>query len=175
MPTGTSTGTRTAAATSTATKIVDVTRKVQADFLSILETYRYFSEDYAQHLIHDVRVFLDEEVIDHIQFVWTRPDSTYVLEELNYKVVVDGVKLSDDRSGGIRYQPTLANASFHVRVIYNLRWKDMAEREKSAIREDLDLNWGSANQLNYSGGKWTTDRTYSKDGYGLVRQRFERS
>jgi hypothetical protein len=175
MPAGTSTSTRTATTTSTVTKIVYVTRKVQADFLAILETYGYFQEDYAQHLIHDVRVFLDEEVIDHIRFVWTRSSSAYVLEELNYTVVVGGVELADDHSGGIRYQAALANASFHVRVTYNVRWKDLAENDKSAIRKGLYLNWGSAGQLDYSGGKWTTDRTYSRDGYSLVRQRFERS
>src|SRR5882724_2216888 len=135
MPTGTATNTRTVAATSTVPKIVYVTRKVQADFLAILETYGYFLEDYAKKLIHDVRVFLDEEVIDHIQFVWTRPGSTYVIEELNYTVVTGGIELSDDRSGNIRYQAALAKASFNVHVIYNLRWKDMAQREKIAIRE----------------------------------------
>ena len=175
MPAGTATSTRTATATNTVTKIVYVTRKVQADFLAILETYGYFPEDYAQHLIHDVRVFLDEEVIDHIRFVWTRPGSTYVLEELKYTVVAGGIELPDDHSGGIRYQSALAKASFHVEVTYNSRWKDMAEYEKSAIRESLNLKWGPAEQLDYSGGKWTTDRTYSRDGYSLIRQRFERS
>ena len=38
-----------------------------------------------------------------------------------------------------------------------------------AVREDLILKWGPAGQLDYSGGKWTTDRTYSRDGYSLVR------
>ncbi|SRR6266568_1400211 len=175
MPAGTATSTRTATVTSTITKIIYITRKVQADFLAILETYGYFSEDYAQQLIHDVRVFLDEEVIDHIRFVWTRPGSTYVLEELNYTVVAGGVEMADDHSGGIRYQAALANASFHVRVTYNKRWKNLPEYEKSTIREGLDLSWGPAGQLDYSGGKWTTDRTYSRDGYGLARQRFERS
>ncbi len=175
MPTGAATSTRTATATSTVTKIVYVTRKVQADFLAILDTYGYFSEDYAQQLIHDVRVFLDEEVIENIRFVWTRPNSTYVIEELNYTVVEGGVELTDDHAGGIRYKSALANASFHVQVTYNTRWTEMAELEKRTIRESLDLNWGPAGQLDYRGGTWTTDRTYSRGGYGLVRQRFERS
>src|SRR6266853_463310 len=121
MPAETSTSTRTATATSTVPKIVYVTRKVQADFLAILETYGYFSEAYAQQLIHDVRVFLDEEIIDHIRFVWTRPGSSYVLEELGYTVVSSRVDLADDASGGIRYQSGLASASFHIRVTYNDR------------------------------------------------------
>ncbi len=175
MSAGTTTSTRTTTYTSTVPKIVYVTRKVQADFLAILETYGYFSEAYAQQLIHDVRMFLDEEVIDHIKFVWTRHGSTYVLEELEYTVVSGGVELADDRAGGIRYQAELANASFHVRVTYNARWRDMDEDERDVIRKSLDLNWGSAGQLDYSSGKWTADRTYSRDGYGLVRQRFVRS
>src|SRR5260370_25773033 len=171
MPAGTATSTRTATTTSTVTKIVYVTRKVQADFLAILDTYRYFPEDYAQHLIHDVRVFLDEEVIDHIRFVWTRPSSTYVLEELNYTVVASGVKLADDHSGGIRYQAALAKASFDVRVTYNRRWKDLAEDEKSRIREGLDLNWGPAGQLDYSGGEYHAPPTYSPLTLSLGRPR----
>src|SRR5215472_16759630 len=114
MPAGTTTSTRTETYTSTMSKIIYVTRKVQADFLAILETYGYFSEDYAQQLIHDVRLFLDEEVIDHLRFVWTRPNSTYVLEELEYTVVSNGIHLSDDHSGGIQYHAELAKASFHV-------------------------------------------------------------
>src|SRR5207244_11793725 len=115
MPTGTATSTRTATATSTAPKIVYVTRKVQADFLAILETYGYFSEDYAQQLIQDMRVFLDEEVIDHVRFVWARPSRPPVIEELNYIVVAGGGELSDDPSGGVRSRATIAPASLHVR------------------------------------------------------------
>ncbi|AVH68379.1 MULTISPECIES: hypothetical protein [unclassified Nostoc] len=170
----TTTRTKSTTQTSTLTKVVYVSRKVQADFLAILDTYGYFPEDYAKRLINDVRVFLDEEVIDRVKFVWTQPNSDYVLEELEYIVFVAGVGLADDPSGGIRYQLELANASFHVRVTHNERWKSMSEMEKDEIREDLQLKWSSAGQLNYSGGNWINDRTYSKDNYGLSRKHFTR-
>src|SRR5260370_41461612 len=60
---------------------------------------------------------------------------------------------------GIRDQAALANASFHVRVTYNTRWKEMGEGEKRAIRESLDLNWGPAGQLDYGGGTTHPQRT----------------
>lgn len=170
----TTTRTKSTTQTSTLTKVVYVSRKVQADFLAILDTYGYFPEDYAKRLINDVRVFLDEEVIDRVKFVWIQPNSDYVLEELEYIVFVAGVGLADDRSGGIRYQSELANASFNVRVTHNERWKSMSEMEKDEIREDLQLKWSPAGQLNYSGGNWINDRTYSKDNYGLSRKRFTR-
>ena len=46
-------------------------RKVQADFLAILDTYDYFSEDFACRLVADVRTLLDEGVVDAVKFVWT--------------------------------------------------------------------------------------------------------
>lgn len=172
MPTGTTTSTRAATYTSTVPKITYVTRKMQADFLAILDTYGYFREEYAQRLIHDVCIFLDEEVIDHMSFIWTRSNSTSVLEELHYSVVAGRAELADDRAGGIRYRPELAQASFQVRVIYTDRWQNMAECEKNIIRKELQLKWGPAGPLDYSGGQWSNDRTYSRDGYGLIRQRF---
>src|SRR5260370_1452034 len=138
MPTGTITSTRTATSTSTLSKINYVTRKVQPDFLAILDTYGYFSAAYGQQLIHDVRVFLDEEVIDRIGFVWTRPDGTSVLEELKYTVVAGRAELTDDRAGGITYRPELAQASFQVQVTYTARWKNMPEVEKNALRKELE-------------------------------------
>ncbi len=170
----TSTSTRTTTQTSTLTKVVYVTRKVKADLLAILDTYGYFSESYAQDVIHDVRVFLDEEVIDRVKFVWTRPGSTYVLEELEYQVVSGDVGLADDRAGGIKYRYDLGGADFHVRITYNSRWKSIGAQGQAEIRSDLSLKWGSAGTLDYSGGRRVSDRTYSRDGYGLNRPRVTR-
>lgn len=168
------TGTRMATQTSTVPKIVYVTRKVQADFLAILDTYGYFAETYARQVINDVRVFLDEEVVERVKFVWTRPGSSQVLEELTYTVVAGGVGLADDRPGGIRYRSELATADFHVRVNYNSRWDALPEAERTTIRQALSLKWGAAGQLDYSGGRWVAERTYSREGYGLRRERFVR-
>jgi len=172
MPTGTTTSTRAATYTSTVPKITYVTRKVQADFLAILDTYGYFTEGYAQQLIHDVRVFLDEAVIDRISFLWTRSDGISVLEELKYTVVAGRAELADDRAGGIPYRPELARAAFQVQVTYTSHWQNMPESEKNIVRKELQLKWGPAGPLDYSGGQWSNDRTYSRDGYGLLRQRF---
>ena len=54
------------------TSVVYITRKVQTDILEIGDTYAYFTETYAQAVIHDVRIFIDEEVIDKVEFVWLK-------------------------------------------------------------------------------------------------------
>ena len=166
----TTANTKTTTYTSTLQKIIYVTKKVQADFLAILDSYGYFSEKYATEIINDIRVFLDEGVISKIKFVWTEKGINNVLEELDYIVIANGIGLSDERSGGICYRPELAKANFHVRVIYNERWPELRDE---IVRENLlKLKWGSAGDLNYSGGKWFTERTYCQDGYGLTRSRF---
>lgn len=166
------TSTRTTTLTSTFTKIVYVTRKVQADLLSIQDLYEVFPEGHAQNIIHDIRHFLDEEVIDKVKFTWIEDGGIRVLEELEYKVITGGIGLADDRPGGIRYRWLLANAKFSVRITYNNRWSQMEDWEKAEVRKDLKLSWGPSGQLDYSGGRWITDRTYSKNDYGLTRRRF---
>ena len=168
------TGTRTGTHTTTYSKIIYVTRKVQADFLAILDTYGYFSEDVARKVVSDIRVLLDEEVIDQLQFTWRQPGSKRVLEELRYAVILGVAVLMDDRSGGIQYRPELAAADFVVQVRYNQRWLSIGSVGRDTVRKDLKCPWGDGYYLDYSGGQWVTDRTYSSGGYGLVRQRFIR-
>ncbi|MGG6242776.1 hypothetical protein ACQ4N7_29570 [Nodosilinea sp. AN01ver1] len=166
--------TRSTTQTSTQSKVIHVTRKVQADLLAILDHYGYFSEDYAQKLINDIRVFIDEEAIEQVKFTWTRLGSNVVVEELDYKVVWGDIGLADDRSGSIRYRFDLTTAKFQVRTNYSDRWRRMPEDQKKLIREDLKLQWKPANRLDYTGGQWSAERSYSKDGLGLNRSRFTR-
>lgn len=164
----------TAAATTTVAKIAYVTRKMQADFLAILDTYTYdgYTEDYALEIVEDIRTLLDEEVLDTVSFVWTQKRSNRVLDTFRYSVVTGEAASTNDRSGGVAYYSQLAEADFRVRLTYNQRWKNMSQSERDLISEDLNIGWVSANKLDYSSGSWTTEKTYSKDGYGVVRERF---
>lgn len=169
---GAATATRSATGTTPYTSVVHITRKVQADMLAIGDTYAYFTEQYAQDVIHDVRIFIDEEVIQQVQFVWKSPGTIRVLDALRYVVIAGVAGLADDRPGGIRYNPLLASADFSVRVTYNERWGRMGEEERNSVRAQLTLRWSPAGNLDYSGGRWVEDRTYSMDSRGLVRNRF---
>lgn len=172
-----STGTATRPVTQSSSftqNIVHVTRKVQADFLAILDTYHYFSEDWARKLIADVRTFLDEEVIDTVKFTWKEVGTNNVLEEIRYIVISCGIGLADDRPGGITYNSALQKADFTVYVTYNDRWKRMDDQQQQAVRSALQLQWGPRGALSYSRGHWQTDKTYSSGEYGLLRQRFTR-
>jgi hypothetical protein len=169
----TQTQTRSATQTNSFARLLYVTRKVQADLLAIVDTYGCYSEDYAIKLIKDFRVFLDEEVVDRVVFYWTTAGQSEVLYAYSY-TVIGGDALADDRSGGIRYRADLEEAPFSVRVFYAARWRQLLEADKQAIRDRLSLTWGSAGQLNFSGGRWEADRTYSSGGVGLVRERFVR-
>jgi hypothetical protein len=154
------------------TKVVYVTRKVQADLFALVDTYGQMTEDYAQKLIHDLRLLLDEEIIDRIDFLWTWAGTNQVVGAYSYRVIAAGMGLVDDRSGGIRYDPALQESKFAVRIYHNTRWYQLTDEDREAIGTQCWLPWGPGGQLDYSRGSWTLDRTYSKDGYGLGRQRF---
>lgn len=111
-------------------------------------------------------------MLDEIAFVWTRKGSTSVLDSFRYSVVTGVASSDNDRSGGISYRSELANAHFEVRITLNQRWEDMDQSEQNSISEGLNKTWFPAGSLDYSSGNWVTERTYSKDGYGLVRRRF---
>ncbi len=168
------TQTRSADQTATLVKVVHVTRKVQTDLFSIVDTYGQISEDYAVKLIHDLRLFLDEEVIERIDLVWTQQGTSQVVGAYSYKVIASGFGLVDDRAGGIRYDPTLQVSMFSVRILTNTRWDQLTDADRQAINSECCLNWGPAGQLDFSRGSWASDRTYSKDGYGLGRHQFSR-
>jgi hypothetical protein len=156
------------------TKVVYVTRKVQADLFALVDTYGQISESFAEQLIHDLRLLLDEEVLDKIRLLWTKAGSNQVVGAYSYQVIAAGIGLADDRSGNIRYDVTLQIAEFSIRIYYNDRWNDLSEQERRVIHSGCQLMWGSGGRLDFSCGNWNSDRTYSRDGYGLGRERFTR-
>lgn len=162
-------------ATSTLTKVVYVTRKVQADLFNIVDTYNQITQSYAEDLIHDLRILLDEEVLDRIEFLWTHKDTNIVLGAYAYKVIGDGIGLADDRAGGIRYDSVLQQCDFTVRIFRNDRWREMAPESQKVISDQCDLQWSPGGLLDYSRGTFTSGRMYSKDGLGLDRDGFRRS
>ena len=165
--------TRTSSTTATWARVKYVTRKVQADLLGILDTYGYYSEEYGLKLIRDLRVLLDEEVISRVAFVWYKNGTNEVLHALSYTVIASDA-LADDETGDIPYYSSLSAsaASFTVVITRSQRWKNMQEYSKNRVREKLELNWENDADYNYGVGWWVTDRTYSKNGYGLERKRF---
>lgn len=168
------TQTRAGTQTGTLSKIVYVARKVEADLLAIIDTYGYGSEQWAINVMHDVRVLMDEEVIDKVYLAWTRRGTNEVLDAYSYKVIIGGLGLADDRSGNIRYRPELVGAEFHFRVDYKPRWWQLGAVDKADIQERLTFTWTTGGVLDYSKGRWTSDKTYSKDDFGVARDRFLR-
>jgi hypothetical protein len=164
--------TRSGTQSSTLSNVIKVTRKVQADVLTIHDTYGHFSESYAKELIGDLRVLLDEEVISYVQFIWTKPKTNEVIDGILYRVITGGTALSDDNPGGIKYNPLLTNAEFMMRLTWNERWKKMSSAEQDAVRSQLSPGWGPAKALNFGSTTFVADRMYSANGNdGLRRER----
>lgn len=170
-----STAASTRSTTSTLTRVAYLAQKVRTDLIQVLDHYRYYDTAYMEKVIADIKVFLDEEVVEEIKLTWKDPLSSRVLEEVRYSVIAGTDSgLTDARPGGIRYKASLVGASFHTIVRYNQRWRGFDEEEKGGVRELLTLRWTTAPHLDYEGGSFSTDRSYYKDGMGLQRGRFTR-
>jgi Bacterial HORMA domain family 1 len=168
------TQTRAGSQTGTLSNIVYVARKIEADLLAIIDTYGCCTEQWSANVMHDVRVLMDEEVIERVYMAWTQRGSSEVLDAYSYRVIIAGFGLADDRSGNIRYRSDLVGAAFHFRVEYKQRWWDMSPEDKADIQVRLKLRWTTGGALDFSNGHWSSDKTYSKDDFGVVRDRFIR-
>jgi len=163
---------RTATQTSTYSRVVYVTRKLQADLFAIVDTYRQIDAAYAKNLIGDLRILMDEEVLETVKLLWMEKHSNKVTFGYSYDVL-DGISgLVDDRSGGLRYRSQLENCDFAVRIWYSSRWNDLSDDARQEIKDRCHFPWGPGSTLSYSNGTWTTNRTYAKDDYGLQRSSF---
>ena len=164
--------TRTATQTSTLTKVVYVTRKVQADLFNIVDTYGQITQEYAEELIHDLRILLDEDVLERIDFLWTYPGTNIVAGAYIYKVISAGVGLVDERAGGMRYDATLQGKAFKVRIYRNAHWYAMSVDDRKAIASKCWITWTPGEALDFSRGSSSAERTYSNQDLGLARERF---
>lgn len=159
-----------ATATDSYIDVVTVTRKLRADLLQILDHYGYFSEDYAEKIVHDLRIMIDEGIVEWVQLTWRSPSSNIVLAAFRYTVVLGDIGLADDRPGGIPYRPDLSDADFHVRVSYNAKGLQMSTVARSALT--LKLRWSPGAYLDYSWSSWSSDRFYASNDIGLQRTAF---
>lgn len=168
----TSSQTRTATQTSTYLRVIYVTRKLQADLFNIVDTYGQISQTYATNLISDLRILMDEEVLEWVRLYWTKSNSSDVEFAYEYKVL-DGVTgLVDDRSGGVRYRSNLCDYEFGVRICKSSRWYELTTAEQKEIEDRLHFPWGPGSSLRYSKGGFTSERTFAKDDYGLRRSSY---
>lgn len=166
------TQTRAGTQTGTLSQIVYVARKIEADLLAIIDTYGCSTEQWAIDVMSDLRELLDEEVIERVYLAWTWRGTDVVIDAYSYRVIIGGLGLADDRSGNIRYRAELVGADFHFRVDYKPRWRQLSPADRAAILRRLTLPWGPRGSLDYSNGRWVGDKTYSKDDFGVARERF---
>ena len=167
------TRTQSLTAANTYTDVVSVTRKLRADILQVLDHYGYFSVDYAEDIIHDLRLMIDERILDSVEFTWRAYGSHSVLEAFRYNVMDGDIKLADDRPGGIPYRPHLKNVRFTVVVRYNAAGRKLSTTDKQSL--GFKLTWGPAGHFDYSAGSWSSDRYYVSNRIGLQRLAFNRA
>lgn len=154
----------------TDTDVASVTRKLRADLVQVLDHYGYFSWDYGEDTIHDLRLMIYHGIIDSVEFTWRAYGSDIVLAAFRYDILLGDNGLADNRPGGIPYRFDLKFVRFDVIVRYNAAGQALSSTDKQNL--GLKLCWGPVGGLDYSTGSWSNDRSYVSNGIGLQRSVF---
>ncbi|MXW64538.1 MAG: hypothetical protein F4Y00_04715 [Bacteroidetes bacterium SB0662_bin_6] len=165
--------TRSLTAVNTYTDVVSVTRKLRADLLQVLDHYGYFSEDHAEDIIHDLRLMVDEGILESVELTWRAYGSHSVLAAFRYYVINGSIAPADNRPGGIPYRPDLQNARFNVVVRYNAAGRRLSPIDERNL--GFKLPWVYDNGFDYLTGSWSSDRYYVSNSIGLQRLAFNRA
>jgi hypothetical protein len=153
-------------------QILAVTRSVQTDLFAIQEMYHPFTDDFVKKLVADLRVMMDEDTISRIVVNWVAPGTSRVVDALRYIVEFGEAKRPNDRPGGLAYEPALKNAIVKIRIHDSNHWKQLPKATKLKIAKMLLLPWSRGGTLDYSGGKFVSDRGYGQSQVGISRERF---
>ena len=165
--------TRSFTSANTYTDVVSVTRKLRADLLQVLDHYGYFYVDYAEDIIHDIRLMIDEGILDSVELTWRAYGSHSVLAAFRYDVINGDIAPADNRPGGIPYRPDLKNARFNVVVRYNAAGRKLSPTDERDL--GFKLSWVFDSGFDYSTGSWSSDRYYVSNSIGLQRLAFNRA
>ncbi|MDP3732043.1 MAG: hypothetical protein Q8R31_03295, partial [Candidatus Omnitrophota bacterium] len=93
--------------------------------------------------------------------------------ELRYKITIGtGAITTNDEAGMIPYLP-LTDKAFKVIITTNSLWEALTEQQKQAFYARMCLAWGPSFQnLSYTHGQWTNDKTYSSNQISASRSVF---
>lgn len=158
----TSTATVSRTSTYTEARVRYVMDKVFDDLVTIA-VREFASIELLSAWSNDIRAVLNLQAAEFFEIQLTKPDGKSVA--IRYAVVDDGSIIEDEESGGQNLF-ALPNGT-SVRIVIRLR--DSATKREAALAYLKRRGWGTNGTVLQ--GESTGDRGYSKDGYGVRRQR----
>ena len=165
----TNTFARTYEQTITHVDVRNVMWKIRSDIGQLRIFHSIFSVDYEENLSSDLFQWVYRGYVDQIRFEFYKPSNLIACFAINYLIIRGQILSTNDDAGTIRYLD-LKGTSFRVRITYSQAWLNLSSQEKDAFYTDLNLSWGPLSfELQYSGGSWASDKTYSSNSLGARR------
>lgn len=84
----------------------------------------------------------------------------------------NGTLVADDRAGGIYRYADIKGAVFGSFLHYSLKWLQMTSIDRNDLTKLLPISRASTPAPGYTGGYYTSDRTYSAYGTGFTRSTY---
>ncbi len=155
--------TQSATNTYSAARVAYVMDKVQDD-LYIVCMRGFLASDRANKWREDVAAVLNLQAVNSFELQFTKPDGTRCA--LRYTVQSDGRVVEDRSSGGLDlyFLPDGTTAGITISLV-----TDPARRRQAGLDYLKSRGWSFNGSM--VEGDTADDRVYSKDGYGVGRQK----
>lgn len=163
------TSTITRSATVTHTDVRHVIWKIKSDMFQLRLFHSMFDAEYEEDMAFDLFQWVYRGYTDLIKFQFYNPTTYLAHCEIKYDILRGQVLGSDDDAGSIPFL-NLKGTSFRIVVSTSVAWDRLPDQDKQTFYEGLKRQWGSSNlQLQYTGGSWMQDKTYSNNSFGANR------
>ena len=163
------TSTVTRSNTITHTDVRNVIWKIKSDMFQLRLFHDMFDAEYEEDMSYDLFQWTYRGYADAIKFQFFNP-ATYLAHcEIKYDITRGQVTGSDDDAGSIPFL-NLKGTSFRVVITPSASWNTLSPEDRQTFYDTLKRQWGSSNlQLQYTGGSWLQDKTYSSNSFGANR------
>lgn len=160
--------TATATQTFTLTHARHLAAKVATDLKRLQRLYGSPSDDSITRYEGEVTELLRQGYLSTVTFGFKR-DGSWIEPTLKFTArELQGQGLDDD-PGRVRPGQNVSGATFYSFLTYSSAWHQLTESQRNAVKQQLPVQRGEADEPQVSGGYFSEDRTYSSGGRALGR------
>jgi hypothetical protein len=146
--------------------------KIVADLRQMNRWLGKPSEDSIEQYRQELVELLPGRYIEAVTY-GLRKNSQWVAA-LSYVAKLDGSLVADDRSGGLSHYASIDKSGtvWGSFLVFSSAWHNLSSTERGAIQERLPFIRVGSEEPGSGLGYWTTEKTYSANGSGVLRKTF---
>jgi hypothetical protein len=147
-------------------------KSIAADFKIIARKTGLMKLDYCEDILHDIKVMLSNDFLDHISLILDKP--TYTPIKVKQFKISSTTREIDERPGGNDWEED-DGERLHVVLSYSQLWHNTSTEEKAVFQKQyLNIGWVSSSvNTNFPQLQKQLTKKYSTGTKGIDRLDYE--